>query len=409
MQDLFSSIDSMKEFVVDTQRELVAIPAVGPMNDGDGEVAKAKRLLGILAELGIEDVARYDAPDPSVSDGVRPNLVVRIPGHDTSRTMWIIAHIDVVPPGDLSLWNSDPYELVRDGDRIIGRGVEDNHQGMVSSLCLAKGLLDNGITPPINLGLMFVADEETGNAFGLDYLLENHFELFGAEDLFLVPDFGDASSEVIEVAEKSAFWFRFAVEGEQCHASTPDQGNNSLVACSDLILRLQALNDVFDDRDELFSPPVSTFVPTKKEANVENVNTLPGRDVFYLDARVLPQYPLESVQKEIGIHCREIEKRYGVTVSCDAVMAEQAAPPTPADAEIVERISKAVLAIYGKKARVAGVGGGTVAAGLRRKGLHAVVWATLSHQAHQPNEWASIAATIGDAKVMAHALMAGKS
>jgi succinyl-diaminopimelate desuccinylase len=90
-------------------------------------------------------------------------------------------------------------------------------------------------------------------------------------------------------------------------------------------------------------------------------------------------------------------------------MAEQAAPPTPADAEIVERISKAILAIYGKKARVAGVGGGTVAAGVRRKGLHAVVWATLSHQAHQPNEWASIAATIGDAKVMAHALMAGKS
>jgi succinyl-diaminopimelate desuccinylase len=52
-----------------------------------------------------------------------------------------------------------------------------------------------------------------------------------------------------------------------------------------------------------------------------------------------------------------------------------------------------------------GVGGGTVAAIIRRKGLEAAVWATLLGKAHQPNECASISSTLNDAKVMGHLLL----
>ena len=46
----------------------------------------------------------------------------------------------------------------------------------------------------------------------------------------------------------------------------------------------------------------------------------------------------------------------------------------------------------------------TVAAYLRRRGLPAAVWAKIMHNAHQPNEHASISNCIGDAKVMARLL-----
>jgi len=56
----------------------------------------------------------------------------------------VLSHSDIVPPGDPSLWKSEPYELMVDGDRIVGRGVEDNQHGFVSSYLALKAILDSG-------------------------------------------------------------------------------------------------------------------------------------------------------------------------------------------------------------------------------------------------------------------------
>jgi succinyl-diaminopimelate desuccinylase len=406
MDALFSELDRQTEAVVDLQTKLTAIPALGPRNGGEGEKAKADFLLAHLRSMGIEDIREYNAPDQDVPCGYRPNIVAVIPGRNTERTLWVISHIDVVPPGDLSLWNSDPYTLVRDGDTLIGRGVEDNQQGMVSSLITAQALLDLNITPELNYGLILVSDEETGSGFGLDYLVREHEGVFRKDDLFLVPDSGEPNSEMVEVAEKSMFWLKCTVIGKQCHASTPDQGNNTLVPCAEFILRVKELEALYPAEDPIYNPPRSTFQPTMKEANVANVNTIPGRDVFYIDSRVMPEYDLTDVLDTIKGFADEIAAKYGVKIECEPVMWEQAAPATPEDSEIAVRTMASVRKVYNNNPKVVGVGGGTVAAYLRREGYQAVVWSTLNHNAHQPNEWASIRNTIGDAKVIADMLTA---
>jgi len=405
MDILFSSLDQQSETVVDLQTKLTALPALGPKNGGDGETKKAEFLLSYLKSMGIEDIREFNAPDSTVSSGFRPNIAAVIPGKNTDKTLWVISHMDVVPPGDMTLWSSDPYALVRDGDTIIGRGVEDNQQGIVSSLITAQALIDHDITPEINFGMIFVADEETGNTFGLDYLVEKHEDIFNKNDLFLIPDFGEPNSEMVEVAEKSMFWLKITVNGKQCHASTPNQGLNSLVPAADFILKIKKLEKIFDAENPIYDPPCSTFQPTMKEANVENINTIPGRDVFYVDSRVLPEIELTEVLDKIKEFGSEVEKEYGVTISYDLIMSEQAAPSTPADCEIALKVMQSVKKVYDNNPRAVGVGGGTVAAILRRKGYQAVVWATLNHNAHQPNESASIKSTIGDAKVIADMLL----
>ncbi|MFH1913985.1 MAG: M20 family metallo-hydrolase [Pseudomonadota bacterium] len=406
MDALFAALDGQTETVYELQRRLTAIPALGPKNGGDGEREKAEFLMDYVKSMGIGDVREFHAPDDSVSCGYRPSVAAVIPGRDTSRTLWVISHTDIVPPGDLALWKTDPYTLERDGDILIGRGVEDNQQGIVSSLIAARVLLDQGVTPEINFGMLFVADEETGSVKGLDYLVREHVDLFSPDDLFLVPDFGEPDSGMIEVAEKSMFWLKIIVEGKQCHASTPAQGINTLVAAADFILRIRELERIYDAEDPIYDPPRSTFQPTKKEANVENVNTIPGRDVFHVDSRVLPVYDLDDVLETIKEFGREVENAHGVTVSYERTMYEQAAPATPVDSEIVQRTRTSVMKVYGNTPRLVGVGGGTVAAFLRRRGFNAVVWATLNHNAHQPNEWSSIKNTIGDAKVIVDMLLA---
>jgi len=406
MDILFNALDQKTEKVVELQTKLTAIPALGPLNGGTGEKEKAEFLMDYLKGMGIEDIREFRAPDGKVPCGYRPSIVSVIPGKDTSKTLWVISHTDIVPPGDLALWKSDPYTLVRNGDIIIGRGVEDNQQGIVSSLLTAHALLDNNVTPAINFGMIFVADEETGSVFGLDYLVKEHGELFKKSDLFLVPDSGEPSSEMVEVAEKSMFWLKIILEGKQCHASTPAQGNNTLIPCAEFILRIKELEAIFDAENPLFDPPRSTFQPTMKEANVANINTIPGRDVFYVDSRVMPDYALDEVLAKIKEIGGEVAAKYGVTITYDTPMYEQAAPVTPGESEIVQRVMASVRKVYSNKPRPMGVGGGTVAAFLRRRGYDAVVWATLNHNAHQPNEWASIKNTIGDAKVIADMLMA---
>lgn len=396
--------------VVDLQRSLVSIPAVGPDNGGDGERVKTDFMLGYLAQIGLAGVAEYKAPDPRVPCGHRPSLAAVIPGRDTTRTFWVISHLDVVPPGDRTLWTSDPFELRVEGDSIYGRGVEDNHQGVVSSILVAMALKELGHTPPINYGLLLVADEENGSKFGLDYLLRSHPEMFGKNDLYLIPDFGLPTSEMVEVAEKSMLWLKVTINGKQCHASSPEEGVNTLVASAALILMLTKLHERFPAINPLFKPDHSTFQPTKKEANVENINTIPGRDVFYVDCRVLPEYKLDDVLEAIYEMGREVCAQYGVTAQYELVQKEQAAPATPVAAEIVTRVLESVGTIYPESApRPMGVGGGTVAAYLRRSGYDAVVWATWTPNAHQPNERSSIRNTMGDAQVMASVLMGGDS
>ncbi|WP_031483593.1 M20 family metallo-hydrolase [Maridesulfovibrio frigidus] len=398
---ILSKIDELKDAALELHTKLVAIPAIGPTNNGTGEKDKADFLTAYLKEHGFGEVKSYNAPDDRVECGYRPNLVTVLPGQDTAQTLWIISHMDVVPVGDLTLWSNDPFTLVQDGDAIYGRGVEDNHQGLVSSVIATRALKETGVTPGCNIGLIFVSDEETGSEYGLEYMLKEHEDLFKKKDLFLVPDFGEADSSMVEIAEKSTIWLKVTVEGKQCHASTPDEGVNSLVAASAMIVEISELQFHFDEEDELFSPPYSTFVPTKKEANVENINTLPGKDVFYIDCRVLPNYDLKDVVDQVKGMALYVAEEYGVEIKVEVDTKNQAAPATPVKSEIVEKTLFAIKEIYGIDATPGGIGGGTVAAHLRERGYKAVVWATLLGQAHQTNEKGSIANTLGDAKVMA--------
>ncbi len=403
--ELLRRIEGYREWAVELQRGLTAIPAVAPDSGGGGELEKARWLQGELAKLPFDEVARFDAPDPRANGGLRPNLVARIRGENSARTVWIMSHLDVVPPGEASLWTGDPWVLRVEGGKLIGRGVEDNQQAVVASLLVARALLDCGLRPPVDLALLFCADEETGSTFGAEYLAAHHRELFGPHDMFLVPDAGNSDGSLVEVAEKSIWWLKVRTLGRQCHASTPAQGVNAFRAASDLVSRLGSLARTFPQTDPLFDPPASTFEPTKKEPNVPNINTIPGEDVFYLDARVLPGVGLGAVEAEIRRLASEVETAHGVKIALEDVQRAEAAPATPPDAEVVRLVVQAVREVHRIAARPQGIGGGTVAAIFRRIGLPAVVYSKMDECAHQPDEYCFLDNLIADAKVFAWVVM----
>jgi succinyl-diaminopimelate desuccinylase len=402
LDNLFKWIDDSVSLAVELETELTKRPAISPESGGEGELDKCLFLESWLKSHGITDLQRYDAPDNRAKGGVRPNLIATIKGRDEEKgCLWILSHIDVVPPGEEKLWDSDPWTVVRKDDRLIGRGVEDNQQGLVSSILAALAFTTQGIKMAQTVKLLFAADEEVGSIYGIEWLVKNHPSLFKKDDMVLVPDCGDINGECIEIAEKKIFWAEFVTIGKQSHGSRPDLGANAFLAGSDLAVRLHfELSAKFSEHDVLFDPDYSTFQPTKKEANVPNINTIPGEDIFCMDMRILPRHSTDSVLAEIDRIKTEIEKKYCVTVKVNIKQLMESVP-TSADAPVVKKLSSAINEVYGVKARPIGIGGGTMAACLRNIGIDCAAWTKTDVSLHQPNEYTLLNNILGDAKVMA--------
>ncbi len=395
-------IDTYRQQMIEFQKSLTRLKAISPGSGGNGEWDKAMFIKKFLEEKGIKDIQQIDAPDPQAKNGVRPNLIVRLPGKSSQRTIWIMAHLDVVPEGDLKLWKTDPFEVIEKDGRLYGRGTEDNQQSLTSAVFTVLAFHELGIQPEHDLAILLVADEETGSNFGLSFILNNHPDLFKKEDIIIVPDAGEPDGSMIEVAEKGILWLKFTTKGKQCHASLPNQGINAFTAASHLVVRLQRLYEIFNKKSDVFIPPISTFEPTKKEANIPNVNTIPGEDIFYLDCRILPDYSVEQVLSEVRKICDTVETEFNVKIQFEVVQNEEATPATPIDAPVVQMLKKGIKEIYGVEAKPMGIGGGTVAAIFRRAGLPAAVWSTIDDVCHQPNEYCIIDNMVNDTKVFAH-------
>ena len=396
-----AKIDGYRDEVIRLQTELCKRQALDPTSGGKGEEDKAQFLQGYLEKMGLK-VKRYDAPDARVPNGKRPNLITYLEGETDGPRLWIISHTDVVPPGDLGLWSGDPWKVRVDGDRLIGRGVEDNQGGLTASVMTAKAFIDAGVKPKIPIAFGFVADEETGSVYGLQYLIKEHKSLFKKGDLIIIPDSGNPTGTEIEVAEKSILWIKFRTIGKQTHGSMPATGINAHKASAWFTVRMDSLYKTYKKRDPLFHPSNSTFEPTKKDSNVPNINTIPGNDVLYFDCRVLPDYKISAVLKTIKAIARETEKKFKVKIEITLQQKEEAAPPTDPKSPVAVAISSAVKELRKKTPKTIGIGGGTVAKYLREAGFPCVVWCTMDEQAHKPDEYVRISHILSDAKVFAH-------
>jgi succinyl-diaminopimelate desuccinylase len=404
---LISSVDSDAQAIQDFFVRMLRINAVNSGMGGPGERERADFLESFLKDKGFA-VTRVDVEDAAAPGGLRPNLSAKLEGEDGKRNLWYISHMDTVPEGSRELWKTDPFEpTIRDG-KIFARGAEDDGQSLVASLFALLTLKKLGAPLPYNVGVWFVADEEFASNYGIKQLLKRH--LFRRSDLIVVPDSGSPRGTDIEIAEKSLLWMKVTTKGKQVHASLPAKGLNAHRIGMRLALELDdMLNFKYRKRNRLFDYPVSSFEPTKKEANVGNVNTIPGVDVFYFDCRVLPVYNLDDVEADVKKKIRQFERKYHTTIKFDEIEKEPAGPATAEDSQVAILLSRAVSKISKVKPRFVGIGGQTVGNLFRREGIPTAVWSTIDDVPHEPNEYSKIANLINDTKVFAAAPLLGSA
>ncbi len=387
-------VQAERDFIVNVANQIIPVVSISPFSGGEGEKERADVIEKILRDLGHENFHRYDITDDYGK--TRSNVVLKV--GNLERTIWFISHIDTVPPGNTSEWKYPPFKVTVENGRMYGRGTGDNGQAVFLSLLLLKYLKAEKLA--YNLGLAFVADEETGNRYGIQHLISKN--VFGKNDLFIVPDSGTSDGLEIEVAEKSIIWLKITVKGKQYHASQPSEAINTSREGMKFVLKVdQFLHEKYDSLNDVFNPPYSTFEPTKHEKNGENVNTIPGEDIFYMDCRILPKYDLDLIMDDIQEVAREFEKDSRARIHIEAVQKEQAPLATSTDSEVYKLLARAIKENTGSEPHAVGIGGGTCAKFFREKGLDAVVWSTADDEVyHKIDEYCVIDYILKDRKII---------
>lgn len=198
-----------------------------------GDVSSAARVIeSFLKDAGIsfenyEPVEGHTSVVATVGKG-KPSLI-------------LCGHIDVVPAGDISKWNENPYEGTTKGDKIFGRGASDQKGGVAAMLMAAAAAKDFEDKLPGKVTIACVSDEEAKGPGGAHWLLENK-KLSGNECLITEPTGYLDSPYSITAGERGTFWLRLKAHGYPAHASKPALGRNAidlLTECAKMLKYLE--------------------------------------------------------------------------------------------------------------------------------------------------------------------------
>ena len=169
-------------------KELVAIPSVSADSAHKPDIKRAAEWLTVkLKNLGFQNVQLLDT-------GGHPLVYADLlTAGAQAPTMLIYGHYDVQPADPVDLWNTPPYEAVRKGDSLFGRGASDMKGQVIACLAAVEAAMHAGDLP-VNVKWMIEGEEETGSP-SMAAFIQKHGKMFAA-DFALNPDAGMISPEL---------------------------------------------------------------------------------------------------------------------------------------------------------------------------------------------------------------------
>ena len=211
---IFSEEKTLETEAVELLQAYLQVDTISPPGN---ESRAVDFLANIFEEEGIEFDSAESAPG-------RGNIWARLKGGDKPALI-LLHHSDVVP-ADIEYWDFDPLSGEIEDGFIQGRGALDMKGTGISHL--ANFLRIHRSNKQLNRDIIFIAaaDEESGGAFGMGWLVENRPEIFqGAALLLNEGGSGFRSNNKvgfsIEITQKIPVWLRLTSTDKPGHGSSP--------------------------------------------------------------------------------------------------------------------------------------------------------------------------------------------
>ncbi|QIK70728.1 ArgE/DapE family deacylase [Erysipelothrix sp. HDW6C] len=268
------------------------------------EKAVALYLQKLLKDHGIESTLVDYAPD-------RSNLVATMKSGE-GKVLAYSGHMDVVDPGDASLWKYPPFDAHIEGNKMYGRGTTDMKSGLVAQVLAMIEMKEQGIPFKGTLKLLATVGEEVGELGAEQLTTEGYMD--DVDGLII----GEPTNYILMYTHMGSINYTLTSKGKEAHSSMPQLGINAINHLNVFITRVnEAMDKVAADYNDATLGRTIHNVTVISGGN--QVNSIPALATLQGNIRSLPEFDndkvialLQKVVDELNL-----EKDYNLTLAID--------------------------------------------------------------------------------------------
>lgn len=264
------------------------------------------------------------------------------------RTFCLAGHTDVVPPGPLENWISDPFVAADHGGYLIGRGAADMKAGVAAMVIAAIRLANRGHEGRV--AILLTSDEEASGVDGTAYALQTLIEDGEKINFTLVgePTSEERFGDVIKVGRRGSLNGKLTISGKQGHTAYPQLADNAAHHLIRVMNEITALD--WSEPEQHF--PGTTLQVSDFKSGSGATNVVPGSAECRFNIRFSTAWSEEEIRGRI----EEIALRSGA--ACGFDWSASAQPFRTRSEDLIAALSDAIRSETGMVPD-ATTGGGT--------------------------------------------------
>ncbi len=197
--------------------------------------------------------------------------------HGTQSPLVVFAgHTDVVPPGPLDAWLSDPFQPVVRDSFLYGRGAADMKGGIAAMIVAVENFIQKNRDYAGSIAFLITSDEEGAtNLNGTRKVVEALQKRNEKIDYCII---GEASSEKligdqVRVGRRGSLAGKLTIHGKQGHVAFPHLAQNPIHMITPAIQEI--ITETWDNGNEFFPP--TTFQISNIHSGTGASNVIPGK------------------------------------------------------------------------------------------------------------------------------------
>tara|TARA_B100001057_G_scaffold482288_1_gene557389 strand:- start:5407 stop:6564 length:1158 start_codon:yes stop_codon:yes gene_type:complete len=216
-------------------------------------------------------------------------------------------HVDVVPPGSIIDWNTNPFKPCIRGGYLIGRGANDMKSSIAAFVSAASFFLSENDNFNGSISLLITGDEEgdavNGTKKVVDYLKKKkekiNFCLVGE------PTNPKKLGEMIKIGRRGSLTGKLTIRGVQGHVAYPHRANNPSTT---IVKILKELKDIkFDKGTRNFQPTNLEVTKINIDNNADNV--IPPYAEATFNIRFNNKHSSNSIKKKLNKIFKRVSKK----------------------------------------------------------------------------------------------------